>query len=149
MSRGLETLARLARWRLEEARRGHADLERQLAELEDARALLLGHLDAERAGAGAGAERMNIQPYFRWTLARGEDLAASIEGARARVETSREAMTTAFRELKTMELAAERARVEAEAARARALQAELDEIALDRHRREASVLLDARATRIG
>ena len=61
---------------------------------------------------------MNIQPYFRWTLARGEDLAASIEGARARVENSRDAMTSAFRELKTMELAAERAWIEAETARA-------------------------------
>ena len=48
MKRPLETLVRLGRWRLEEARRGHAELERHLGDLEAERALLLGRLAEER-----------------------------------------------------------------------------------------------------
>ena len=69
-------------------------------------------------------------------MARGDDLAASIGEAEARVQASRDSMAAAFGELKTLELAAERARARAEVERARREQMELDEISIDRHRRE-------------
>ncbi len=137
MTRSLSTLIRLGRWRLEEARRGHAELERHLDALEAERAQLLGRLAEERANTGGGfTERLDFHPYFRWAMARGDDLAASIGEAEARVQASRDSVAAAFGELKTLELAAERARARAEVERARREQMELDEISIDRHRRE-------------
>ncbi len=133
-----DSLVRLGRWRLEEARRAHAEIARHRDDLAAERALLLGRLADERAGGDAEvATRLDVHLYFRWATAKSAELDAVIAEAEDRLRISREAMAEVYGELKTLELARDRARERAEAERARRERAELDEISLDLYRRGA------------
>ena len=90
-----------------------------------------------KSRATAVATRLDVHLYFRWATAKSAELDAVIAEAEDRLRISREAMAEVCGELKTLELARDRARERAEAERARRERAELDEISLDLYRRGA------------
>jgi len=123
-------LIRLARFKVEE-------LQKQMAEIERARAAILDQVDRLEAsvpGEQAAADEardgyLAYGSYARSVIQRKENLRASLEEVDSQADALRGRLETAFAELKKFELLEERrlARIE-ETARA-AEQAELDEVA--------------------
>ncbi len=134
--RGLDSLIRLARWRLDEKRRAlttlqslRADLEGQIDELDRRRraeALFAAESDDLRFAFAAFAEAART---------RFETLGASLAEVNARIETAQDEVSAAYQEAKKLELTRDKERRQARAAADRREQSALDEIALNSHHR--------------
>jgi flagellar protein FliJ len=134
--KGIEGLIRLQRWRLDEARRRLADLERLREEFRDKQRRLDQEVEAEQRAAAADPDGQRAWANFAArALERRATLARSAAETDAAAAAAHEEVSEAFREVKKLELAAERAeRRQLEVAQRRE-QTRLDAVALETHRR--------------
>lgn len=133
-----EALIRLNRFRVDEIRKRlkslddmRADLRKKMTDLE---AMVQ---EEQRRAAHSDLGRLAFPTFARSVQARRENIQRSIDEVEKQAATVTEELQNAYRELKKYEIAvdqeAQRDRVEY----ARQVQAELDEIAMQRHARKA------------
>lgn len=134
--KGLPTLIRLHRWRLDEKRKQLVALERLAAKLRDQRRRLEEELRAEQdvARSLTGAE-FTYAAYAKAVVRRRETLARSIAEAESQIERVMAEVTEAFRELKRYEVAQANRERAAEEEAARRERAVLDDVGANVHRR--------------
>ncbi len=132
-ARGLHTLMRLARWRLDEARKALAEKEQRLALLLARDAELVRRLKHERARARELVHQTGFGAFAARIKEERRLLAEQVRELEAEIEADRETLRDLFAERKRIEILAERRAAEEEAARAHAEQAMFDEIGLRRH----------------
>lgn len=134
----LESLIRLHRWRLDEQ-------QRNVAALEDLRAQLqaeFDRLDAEQAAeqevAGKSPEASyGYDSYVVSLLDRRRRLGHSLADAERQIAKAREALAEIFQEVKRYEIAAARRLLNERILLEHQEQRDMDEIAIDVHRRAA------------
>lgn len=133
--KGLDSLIRIAKWRVDEARRNLAELDRLAAGMRDRLHALGEEIARERAIAGSDIDAARSFVGYREAAgARRKRLEESLADLDLRHAAMQDQLNEAFGELKRYEIAArDRARREAFAA-GRAEQAGLDEIGLRGHR---------------
>jgi flagellar export protein FliJ len=135
--KGMGSLIRLQRWRLDEKRRKLANLERLKADLETQIRRLETDLGREKGvAATGGAGSMTYPAYLVATLERRRTLETSLADVESQIAAAHDEVHTAFQEMKRYEIVAENQLRRQRAQIARRLQAELDEIGIDRHRRK-------------
>lgn len=132
--KGLDSLIRIAKWRVDEARRNLAELDRLADGLRNRLYALGEEVARERAIASSDPESARaFAGYREAATARRERLDESLADLELRHAEMQDQLNEAFGELKRYEIAArDRARREAFEAR-RAEQARLDEIGLRDH----------------
>lgn len=135
--KGLATLIKLHKRKVDERRRKLAELERLRENLVANLVTLDSEMAAEREAASRVAELAHAFPAFAAAaIARRDTLKRSLVEADAALAVARDELAEAFQEVKRYELAEEmRERREREKA-GRRLQATLDEIGLNQHRRK-------------
>jgi flagellar FliJ protein len=137
VDKSLKSLVRLNEWRVDEQRRALAERLRVLAELEEkSRRLEREIIEEQRIAAEQPAiAGFTYGRYAEAARARQAALARALTEANAMVDAGREAVRTAFREQKKVEITArtraERRRAEIE----RRDRIDLDEVALVGHTR--------------
>lgn len=137
--KGVQSLIRLQRWRLDEARRRLADLERLKQEFMDRARKLEEEIAAEQQAAAKDDEgRRAWASFAERALERRATLARSVAETEAALSAAQEEVGEAFREVKKLELAAERAERRQQEAAQKREQARLDAVALDMHRRRGA-----------
>ena len=141
MTRGLVTLIRLSRRQVDDKRRQQADLERMREQLQAKAAALDAEIAAERRLAAGSLELAQTYAAFaEGARNRQAVLARSIADVETAIATAMEELAAAFQELKRYEIAHEREEARIAATRASRQQQQLDEIALDQHRRRRAEL---------
>ncbi len=134
--KALNTLVRLHKQRLDEARTHLVALEERRAELLAARARLDETLAAERKAAAASVEAgRTFAAYARRVAAERAALDDDLAALAVEIERAADAVAAAFQDLKKYEITLERRIAQARAAEARADQARLDEVGITRFRR--------------
>lgn len=134
--RGLDSVIRLQKWRLDEKRRQLGDLLRLAEQLETELAGLETELEAEQALAARNFEAGRAYGnYARGFIERRERLIQSLANVEQQVEVAQEEVRAAFRELKTIEITKDNRDKVVAIDTGRRQQAELDEIALNPQRR--------------
>ncbi len=134
--KGLKSLIRLHRFRLDERRRGLQELETLRLRLDAALARLEAEVRAEKVTVETAPEMaFAFADYAASARERRRKLIDSIDEAERQIEQARDAVNEAFQELKKYQITqANRERMAAQRA-ARLEQANLDEIALTVYRR--------------
>jgi|SRR4051812_35426655 flagellar export protein FliJ len=135
-----DTLLRLKRFKVEDLKRRmgtldgmHADLERKLADLEQSVAR-----ERQRAN-DTDIGRLAFPSFLRSIESRRENLRTSLKDIeRERAQCQLE-LTSAYQDLKSLELAAEQQAKRAEELEARRSQSRMDEMAIVRHLRKHAV----------
>lgn len=134
--KGLDTLIRLHRLRLDEAHKALAELDRQRTAILEDMSRLDEELLSERSLASSSFEAtMAYGTFAVATQDRKQALAQEVAELDQRIEVAAEKVTAAYRELKKYEVTAERRRAEAKREADRREQGELDEMGLTIHRR--------------
>ena len=134
--RNRESLIRLHKFQVDEKRRKVAELEIMLGEFRERERDLEAQVEEEQRKAGISDVGHFAYPMFaKSVIRRRENILESIEGIERQLETAKEELAGAFRELKKYELleSSRRRKVRKEAMRVE--QSELDEVALTIHRR--------------
>jgi flagellar protein FliJ len=134
--KGMGTLIRLAKFRLDEARRQLAELERLRAHLHHGLERLAGEVTREQQVATqAQGPFTGYDSYARAALGRRATIEQSIADLTPKLGDAEAAVTAAFQEMKRYELAAENHRRRATEKQRRRDQAALDETGLSRFQR--------------
>ncbi len=134
--KGLPTLIRLHRWRLDGKRKRLAELERLAAELDDQRRQLEAELGAEQEVAKAFTEAaLTYDVYAKAVIMRRENLAQSIADTKSQIERWALEVMESFQDVKRYELAQAHRQRAAEQQAARREQAVLDEVGAELYRR--------------
>jgi flagellar export protein FliJ len=139
MKRG-DTLLRLKRFRVDDLKRRmatldgmKADLDRKLADLEES-------IARERQRANdSDIGRLAFPSFLRSIDTRRENLRATLKEIERERATVQQDLTTAFQDLKSLELAIEQQNKRAAETEARRNQSRMDEMALVRHLRKHSL----------
>ena len=138
--KGLENIIRLQKWHVDEQRRQVGDMEGLLADLKSRAKALEDEILKEQEVATEAPLAFSYGSYAQAAIQRRETIQQSIVEMLAMIEIGREKLSELFQELKRYEIARDR-RLDERAYKARKIeQAELDEIGLDRHRRNLTVL---------
>ncbi len=135
--RNRESLIRLHKFQVDEKRRKVAELELMLGEFRQRERDLEAQVEAEQRKAGISDVAHFAYPMFaKSVLRRRENILESIAGIERQLDTAKEELADAFRELKKYELldGNRKRKIRKEAMRAE--QVSLDEIALTIHRRQ-------------
>ena len=134
--KGLKSLIRLHKFRLDERRRGLQELETLRLRLDAALVRLEAEVRAEKRTVETAPEMaFAFADYAASARDRRDKLVDSIDETKQQIEQAREAVNEAFQELKKYEITqANRERMAARRA-ARLEQAELDEVGLNVYRR--------------
>jgi flagellar export protein FliJ len=135
--KGLATLIRLGRWKLDEERRHLGALEAQSARLAAEVTRLERELDAESALAGQSVDgAVAYSRYLAANVAARRELAGSIAGLAGQIATVRDSIAQAYREVKAYELVAEDRRRKQRKSDLRRERIRLDEIGATVRRRQ-------------
>jgi flagellar FliJ protein len=133
----LETLIRVHRWQLDERRRYLAGLDGLAARLRADAERLQVEADAEARAAGFSLDAASAYPEFiRSLIERRREIERSIAEIDLQITEARDAVTTAFQEVKRYELAAAHRAREARRRIAHRDQREEDALGLQIHRRK-------------
>jgi len=132
-----DTLLRLKRFRVDEVKRRiaaihamQADLERKLADLDD-------NVAREKQRAGdSDIGRLAFPSFLRSIEARRENLRTTLKEMEREYAVAQIDLSSAFQDLKSLELAAEQQAKRAEEVQTRRQQSRLDEMAIVRHLRK-------------
>jgi len=137
--KGLPTLIRLSKFRLDEARRQLAELERLREHLLQGLQRLAAEVAREQQVAAASQDpHSGYASYARAAMARRATIEQSLADLARKLGDAANAVTAAFQEMKRYELAEEHNRRRGEGKRKRREAAALDETALGRfHRAKA------------
>ena len=136
MSRSHEPLIRLARFKVEELQKQMAELDRSKQALTQQIERLEASVPEEQAAATQSKDGyLAYGSYAQAVIKRKENIRASLNEVESQSDVLRDRLAEAFQELKKYELMEERRLARAEAAFRSAEQAEMDELAQNRHRR--------------
>ena len=135
----LQSLIRIRRHAVEQKQKFLSELYRQAEELEQQKKDLLETLEKERHKLDEmGVEALGYFGRYSETVReRGEEIDESLKKLEARIEVARDDMNMAFSELKKVEITQERREKEEKKAAKKKEDAELDEIAIEGHRRKS------------
>jgi len=134
--RNRESLIRLHKFQVDERRRKVAEIELLLAEFRNKERELEAQVLAEQEKAGISDEAHFAYPMFAKSVQkRRENILQSIADLDIQLGQAQEELAAAFRELKKYELMEESRKRKVRKQTQRLEQAELDEIALQIHRR--------------
>ncbi len=132
------TLIRLHKYKVDQVRQKLAGLEAMKVELMSRRSQLDETLERERVRAkDSDIGRLAFPTFLQSVRARQENLQRSADELEDQIAEVREELNEAFRELKTFETAEAVEHGREMAAEARAEQIELDDLAIETHRRNA------------
>ncbi len=129
-------LIRLHKWQLDEKRRQHAEL----LKLHDGLVAQHGQFETtmriEQEVVGASSEMaFGYDGYIQRSILQRENLRRSLSEVEAALSESQDELSEAFQELKKFELAAAHAQDRRKAEQERRQRIEMDELAIDMHRR--------------
>lgn len=137
--RGLDSLIRLAKWRLDEKRRALMTLQSLRAGLEDQIEEVDRRRRAEALFAADSDElRFAFAAFAEAARGRIETLGTSLAEVEGRIEAAQDEVSAAYQETKKLELTRDKERRRARIVADRREQSDLDEIALNGHRRRRS-----------
>lgn len=136
--KGLASLIKLSKRKLDELRRSMVALENEKAQLEGAQAALMAELKREMQLATESAEVAQYFAGFAQKIKiRQQQLVVEISGVIRRIDALSAQIAEAFSELKKYEIALENAKKRAGEEALRKENITLDEIAGQQHRRES------------
>lgn len=132
-----DTLIRLRKFRVDELQRRMATINGMLADVEKKLADLEASVESERARAGdTEIGRLAFPSFLRSIEIRRENLRNTLADIEKERDACKEALTEAYQDLKSLEIAAEQQQKRETEAEARRTQTRLDEVALVRHLRK-------------
>jgi flagellar protein FliJ len=138
--KGMATLVRLAKFRLDEARRQLAELERLREHLNKSLDKLANEVAQEQQAASRSGDTFNgYAAYAKAAMGRRATIERSIADLVPSLTEAEEAVTAAFQEMKRYELAEEHRQRRIDEKRRRREQAVLDETGLTRFQRARQV----------
>lgn len=134
----LKSLIRIRKHAVEQKQKFLSDLYRQAEELEGQKSDLQETLEVERKKLDEmGVEALGYFGRYSETVRnRSEEIDDHLRKLEARIEVARDDMNMAFSELKKVEITQERREKEEKKKALKKENAELDEIAIDMHRRK-------------
>ena len=137
MSRkGMTGMIRLNKWQLDEKRRNLTDLEKTREDLLQNLANLQEELLAEqKKAAESSVVSIAYGSYAQQVMARRVNIVNSIMEIEVSIEDMKDQVADAFKELKKYEVVEQRERERERTEQDRRQQSELDELALNMHRR--------------
>jgi flagellar export protein FliJ len=139
--KGRQILIRLNEREVDDKRRRLADLDRLLDQIKLQAQNLETELVQEQARAGADREAaLTYGAYAQHIILRREKLAQSIRDLEEKVLEARDDLASAFQELKKFEIAEANFKRRKAAEELRIEQAQLDEVAVEGHRRKQAAL---------
>ncbi len=137
MVKGLEGMIRLHKWQLDEKRRQLNDLEAMRDDLLRQKALLAEQLSFEQQKAAAApVVDFAYANYATSVMQRQQNLQNSLNEIEASIEDMKEQVAEAFKEMKKYEIVERREQERRRAQAHRRQQADLDELAVQMHRRK-------------
>jgi flagellar protein FliJ len=139
MAKGLATLVRVNEWTVDEKRRALGVLLRHLDDLETTQQNLERDVVDEQRSAAQTPEEAGFLYgiYAEGVILRREELDKSIAAKEAEINTAREALNEAYRELKKYEVIRNSRQQREQDELARKDQIELDELGLETFRRRS------------
>lgn len=136
MMRNRESLIRLHKFQVDEKRRKVAELEIMLTEFQSRERELDRHVKAEQERAGISDVAHFAYPMFaKSVMRRRENILQSIQGLERQLEDAKDELAGAFRELKKYELMEDNRKRKVRKEVMRVEQIQIDEVALNIHRR--------------
>ena len=135
MTRRLDGLIRLQRWKVDEKRRVLADLQALHAELTAKAEALEAEVVAEQQSAAANGTAFAYRAYAEQVIRRRETLAESLADVMQAMLKAQSELSDAYQEAKRYEMAQDRAQQRLAAEAARREQIDLDEMGLNIYRR--------------
>ena len=136
MTRRLDGLIRLQRWKVDEKRRVLADLQALHAELTAKAEALEAEVVAEQQSAAANGTTFAYRAYAEQVIQRRESLAESLADVMRAMLKAQNDLSDAYQEAKRYEMAQDRAQQRLAAEAARREQVDLDEMGLNIYRRK-------------
>ncbi|MFZ3034083.1 MAG: flagellar export protein FliJ [Parvibaculum sp.] len=135
--RNRESLIRLHRFQVDEKRRKLAELELMAQEFRARERELEAQVEAEQKKAGISDVAHFAYPMFaKSVIRRRQNILTSIEDIERQLDTAKEELSEAFRELKKYEIIEDNRKRKVRKEVMRTEQAQLDEVALGIHRRQ-------------
>ena len=129
-----ESLIRLKKFQVDEKRRQLTQIEMMVADFERMAAELDQQIDIEHHKTGiSDVAHFAYSTFAKAAIARGDNLLASANDMRGKLEGAQDALAEAIEDLKKVELLDQREQGREVAAEAKVEQAEFDEIARLRH----------------
>ena len=133
-------LIRLHKWQLDEKRRNMGELEKMRSELLHHLQHLQDELAAEKKmAASSPIVSINYVGYAQQVMVRRENIKNSISEVDASIENMKDQVAEAFKELKKYQVVEQREQDRLLADRNLRQQSELDELAINMHRRSQKV----------
>lgn len=137
MMRNRESLIRLHRFQVDEKRRKLAELELMVQEFRARERELEAQVEAEQKKAGISDVAHFAYPMFaKSVIRRRQNILTSIEDIERQLDSAKEELSDAFRELKKYEVIEDNRKRKMRKEVMRVEQAQLDEVALGIHRRQ-------------
>tara|TARA_R110000824_G_scaffold390760_6_gene587650 strand:+ start:4050 stop:4463 length:414 start_codon:yes stop_codon:yes gene_type:complete len=137
MMRNRESLIRLHRFQVDEKRRKLAELELMAQEFRARERELEAQVEAEQKKAGISDVAHFAYPMFaKSVIRRRQNILTSIEDIERQLDSAKEELSDAFRELKKYEVIEDNRKRKMRKEVMRVEQAQLDEVALGIHRRQ-------------
>jgi flagellar export protein FliJ len=134
--RNRESLIRLHRFQVDEKRRQLAELELMVQEFRARERELEAQVEAEQKKAGISDVAHFAYPMFaKSVIRRRQNILTSIEDIERQLDTARDELSEAFRELKKYEIIEDNRKRKIRKEMMQSEQAQLDEVALSIHRR--------------
>lgn len=136
MMRNRESLIRLHRFQVDEKRRKLAELELMVQEFRSRERELEAQVEAEQKKAGISDVAHFAYPMFaKSVIRRRQNILTSIADIERQLDSAKEELSDAFRELKKYEVIEDNRKRKVRKEVMRVEQAQLDEVALGIHRR--------------
>jgi len=136
MMRNRDSLIRLHRFHVDEKRRKLAELELMIQEFRARERELEAQVEAEQKKAGISDVAHFAYPMFaKSVIRRRQNILTSIADIEAQLDSAKEELSDAFRELKKYEVIEDNRKRKMRKEVMRVEQAQLDEVALGIHRR--------------
>ncbi len=138
MAKGLETLARVTKWTVDECRRALGILLGELEDLETNRRAIDIELVKEQSAAADKPDEAGLLygKYAETVINRRDIMDESIRAKEAEIEIALEALNEAYRELKKYEVVRDNRIQREHVEEARREQIELDDIGIEIYRRK-------------
>jgi flagellar FliJ protein len=134
-ARGLASLIRLQRWRIDQKRRELAELEQQRADCAQRIEALSARIKAEQSGSDDAVLTFSYANYVRAALAQRQSLSDTLAKMDDAVAACRADIAAVFRDLKKFEVAQARREEQAAQEQTRREQSDMDEVAMNLFRR--------------
>ena len=131
-----DALIRFRKWELDEERKKLTTLLDQRDGLMGQMHAMIEALQASKTGVDPSILALTLGGYMEGMRTRQYELEAELEGLNKDIETQQEAVSYAFQELKTIEIAAEKQAKEAAKKQAQKAQNEIDESSMQLYLRK-------------